>query len=74
MFGHINKLYMHQLESVLKNETHKILWDFEIQTNHLISDRRPDFVLINKRKNNLSSGKFCCFGGSQNKNEKKVKW
>ena len=23
------------------NNTNKILWDFEIQTDHLISDRRP---------------------------------
>ena len=27
--------------------THKIYWDFEIQTNNLIPPRRPDFVLIN---------------------------
>ena len=29
-------------ESVLENETHKILWDFVIETDHLISARRPD--------------------------------
>ena len=33
---------MNNPESVLENETHKILWDFEIQTDHLISARRPD--------------------------------
>ena len=27
------------LESVLENETHKILWNFEIQTDYLISAR-----------------------------------
>ena len=26
------KWYMHEWESVLKNETHKILWDFEYTT------------------------------------------
>ena len=36
--------------SVLDNETHKFLWDFEIQTDHLISDRRSDLVMINKKK------------------------
>ena len=29
-------------ESLLENETHKIFWDFEKQTNHLILARRPD--------------------------------
>ena len=41
---------MHNLESFLENETHKILWDFEIQTGHLISARRPDLVIVNKKK------------------------
>ena len=40
---------MHKTEFVLKNETHKILKDFKIQTDHLIPNRRPDFVLINKK-------------------------
>ena len=39
---------MHKPESVLENETRKILWDLEIQGDHLISDRRPDLVLIKK--------------------------
>ena len=30
--------------------TCKIIWDFEIQMDHLILARRPDFVLINKKK------------------------
>ena len=41
---------MHKPESVLENETHKILWDFEIKTDHLIPARRPDLVLINKKE------------------------
>ena len=28
---------------------HKILWDFEIQPDHLIQARRPDFVIVNKK-------------------------
>ena len=35
-------------ESALENEMHKILWDFKIQTDHLISTRRPDLVIIKK--------------------------
>ena len=30
--------------------THKLLWDFDIQTDHLISGRRPDLIIINKKK------------------------
>ncbi len=41
---------MHNPESVLDNETHKFLWDIEIQTDHLISARRPDFIIINKKQ------------------------
>ena len=33
---------MHNPTSVLENGTHKLLWDFEIQTEHQISARRPD--------------------------------
>ena len=40
---------MHKPESVLENETHKIFWDFKIQTDHLIQARRPDVVLIKKK-------------------------
>ena len=38
---------MHKTESVLENETHKILKDFGIHTDHLIPTRRSDLMLIN---------------------------
>ena len=38
-------------ESVLENDKHELLWDFDIQTDHLISARRPD--LNKKKKENL---------------------
>ena len=41
---------MHNPAYVLENATHKLLWDFDIQTNHLISARPPDFIIINKKK------------------------
>ena len=44
---------MHNPESVLENEMHKVLWDFEIQTDHLISARQQDLVIVNKKKENL---------------------
>ena len=30
--------------------THKLLWDFYIQTNHLISARRPYLKVINQKR------------------------
>ena len=41
---------MHKPESVIENETHKILWHFEMQADHRISARRPILVMINKGK------------------------
>ena len=53
-FDHTTKWYMHKPESVLENEPHKILWNFEIQTHYLIPARRPDLVIIKKK------GRTCC--------------
>ena len=47
---HTIKGYMHKLESALKNETHQILCDFDIQMGDLISTRRPELVLLTRRK------------------------
>ena len=41
---------MYESESIQENETHKILWYFEVLMDHLILTRRPDPVLINKKK------------------------
>ena len=41
---------MNNPESVLENETHKILWDFEIQTDHLISARPQNLVNVSNNK------------------------
>ena len=49
-FEQTNKWNMQNLESVLENETHKILWDLEIQMDHLISAWRPDLMIVNKKR------------------------
>ena len=49
-FDHSNKWYMHNPTSILDNDTHKLLWDFDIQMDHLISARRPDLIIINNKK------------------------
>ena len=41
---------MHNPEPVLENDTHKLLWVFNIQTDQLILARRPDLIIINKEK------------------------
>ena len=43
-------IIMHNPAPALENDTHKLLWDFDIQTDHLISARRPDLIIINKKK------------------------
>ena len=41
---------MHNPAPVLENDSHKLLWDFNIHTDHLIPARRPDLIIINKKK------------------------
>ena len=41
---------MHNLAPVLENSTPKLIWDFDIHTDHQISARRPNLIIINKKK------------------------
>ena len=45
----MNKWHIHNPESILENETHKIPWDLEIQMDHVILVRRPDLVVVKKK-------------------------
>ena len=49
-FDHTNKWYIHNPTSVLENDTHILLWNFEIQTDPQISAQRLDFIIINKKR------------------------
>ena len=40
---------MHNPASVLEDNTIKLQWSFDIHTDHLISARRPDLIIINKK-------------------------
>ena len=40
---------MHNPALVLENDTHKLLWDFDIHTDHQTSARRTDLIIINKK-------------------------
>ena len=41
---------MHNPAPVLENDSHKLLWDFNIQMDPLISARIPDLIIINNKK------------------------
>ena len=41
---------MHKPKFILEKEMHKILQDFEIPMDHSILARKPNIVLINKKK------------------------
>ena len=67
---HTNKWYAHNPAFLLENETHKLLCDFAIQLDHLISARRPNFRFISKKLQNYA---FCCRGWPQCKIERQSK-
>ena len=56
-FGLVGEVtwYNHKPASVVENDRVKILWDFNIQTDHVIQHRRPDIVVLykNERKCHL---------------------
>ena len=35
---------------IIINDTPKLLWEFNIQTDHLIPARRSDLIIINNKK------------------------
>ena len=49
-FDNTKKCYIHNPESVQENDTYKILWDFDIQTDHLISARWQDLIIVINKK------------------------
>ena len=64
---------MHNLTSVLENETHKLLWDFDMQTDPLISARRPGLIIINKKIKRTCKIVDCAFLPDHSKIERKWK-
>ena len=49
---------MHNSAPALENDTHKLLWDFDIQTDHLIPARRLDRIIINNNKKKKKKREF----------------
>ena len=71
-FHHTNKWNMHNPAVVVENDTHKLLWDFDIQTDHQISTRKPNLIIINqkKKRENFQNCRLSCPGWLQNKTER----
>ena len=69
------KWYEHQPESVVENENCKILWDFNIQTDHVIEARRPDMIVVDKVKKTCTIIDFAIHYDSRvnNKEMEKIK-
>ena len=69
-FNHTDKWYMQNPAPVLENDTHKLLWDFDLHRNWLISARRPGHIINKKKKENLQNCGHCSPSWAQNKNER----
>ena len=54
------KWYKHEPEKVVENDSWKTLWDFTIQTDHVIEARRLDMVIIDKTTNECKIIDFAC--------------
>ena len=67
------KWYEHEPESVLENENHKILWDFSIQTNHVVETRRPDLIVVDEKKRSCKIIDFAVPGNSTIEEKEKDK-
>ena len=63
----------HEPESVLENEDYKILWDFSIQTDHIIKARRPDLVVVDKKERSCKIIDFAVPGDSRIEEKEKDK-
>ena len=50
---------MHNPALVLENDRQKLLWDFDIHTDHLIPARRPDLIIIKKEKKKKKKKEIC---------------
>ena len=56
------KWYNHKPASVVENDRVKILWDFNIQTDHVIQHRQPDIVVLYKLSVSVTLLILLCLG------------
>ena len=68
-----DKWYEHEPESILENKDHKILWDFSIQTDHVIEARRQDLVVVDKKERKCKIIGFAVPGNSKIEERRKIR-
>ena len=49
------KWYEHCPDGVVEDDDAKLIWDINIQCDSVMETRRPDLILVDKRRNNASS-------------------
>ena len=69
-FEAADKWYEHEPESILENEDYQILWDFSIETDHVIEARRPVLVVVDKKERSCKIIDFAVPGDSRIEEEK----
>ena len=68
-----DKWYENEPESVLENEDYKILWDFSIQTGHVMNAWRSDLVVVDKKERSCKIIDFAVPGDSRIEEKEKDK-
>ena len=56
-----------------KNGDYETLWDFSIQTDHVIEDRRPDLIVVDKKERSCKIIDFAVPGDSRIEEKEKDK-
>ena len=57
---HTEKWYEHTPEGVIENEEVKVLWDINVQCDNVIEARRPNIIVIDKKKAKWDNHRHCC--------------
>ena len=72
--NHTNKWFTNNPAPVIENDTHKLLWDFDIHTDRLVSARRPDLIIISKKKRTCKIVDFAVSADHRIKLKECEKW
>ena len=57
---HSERWYDHRPDAITENESVKLLWDMQIQTDKVLEHSRPDIVLMNKGKRSAKIIDIAC--------------
>ena len=70
---HGKNWYEHNPQSVIENNKYKIFWDFTIQTDHYITTRRPDILVVDKNNKTCKLIDVACPGDKRVKEKEDEK-